>query len=391
MALLAGFPELSAQIPDRIPSDPEAQIFNLIRRVTALEESLAKFTGAAASRTGAPIHRIQAPFEVVDATGSPILQVLVGDGLKNAEPGGIVIAEDPKTGIGLVTVLNKAGEAAAILGTNGEAGGLGLADPDGTIRTTLTGNGRIVISDKENNNILVVAEDISQEDASIRIGGDDDGYAVEVGDGNGEALLGTDQEGVAQLQLTDAQNQERVHLDAEGTLMISDETGFDILRVADDVTGDAAGVAIGGGKGGGIVRVTDAAGKPAAGIIGSKRAIVVLNASGKTVSEMMVGETGRGFFQVWGSGAAPIAVLGHAPESEGGIVQVSNGKVPVASLYASDGGAGRWQLADGGGTPVVEAGALGSGRGTVRVGPGFKCVPITMSLRVPDCLVGRTE
>ena len=161
--------------------------------------------------------------------------------------------------------------------------------------------------------------------------------------GSGEAILGTDQEGVAQLQLTDAQNQERAYLDAEGTLMISDETGFDILRVADDVTGDAAGVAIGGGKGGGIVRVTDAAGKPAVGILGSKRAVVVVNASGKTVSEMVVNETGSGFFQVWGGGAAPIAVLGRAPESEGGIVQVSNGKVPVASLYASEGG--RWAMA----------------------------------------------
>jgi hypothetical protein len=137
--------------------------------------------------------------------------------------------------------------------------------------------------------------------------------------------------------------------------------------------------------------VTDAAGKPAAGIIGSKRSIVVVNASGKTVSEMVVNETGSGTFQVWGSGAAPIAVLRRAPESEGGIVQISNGKVPVASLYASEAGSGRWQLTDGGGTPVVEAGALGSGRGTVRVGPGFKCVPITMSLRVPDCIVGRTE
>jgi hypothetical protein len=391
MALLAGIPELGAQTPDQIPSELEAQIFNLIRRVTALEDELAKITGPAASRSGAPIHRIQAPFEVVDVTGKPILQVLGGEGLTNFQPGGIVIVEDPKTGLGALTVMNKAGEPVAILGTNGEAGGLGLGDPDGTIRTSLTGTGRIVISDSEKKNILVVAEDISKEDAAIRIGGDDNGFAVEVGEGGGEAILGIDEDGVAQLQLTDPQNQQRAYLDAEGTLMISDETGFDILRVADDVTGDAAGVAIGGGKGGGVVRVTDAAGKPAAGIIGSKRAIVVVNASGKVVSEMVVNETGGGFFQVWGGGAAPIAVLGRSPESEGGIIQVSNGKVPVASLFANEGGAGQWQLTDAAGTPVVEAGSMESGRGTVRVGPGFKCVPITMSLRVPDCIIGRTE
>jgi hypothetical protein len=287
--------------------------------------------------------------------------------------------------------MNKGGEMVAILGTNGEAGGLGLADADGTIRTSLTGTGRIVITDKEDQKILVVAEDISKEEANIRIGGDDNGFAVEISDGSGEAILGTDDEGVAQLQLTDAQNQERVHLDAEGTLMVSDEGGFDILRVADEVGGDAAGVSIGGGKDGGVVRVTDAGGKPAAGLIGSRRAIVVVNPSGKTVAEMVVHERGSGLFQVWGGGVSPLAVLGRSPDSEGGIVQVSNGTLPVASMYASDGGSGRWQLSDGGGTPVVEAGALGSGRGTVRVGPGFKCVPVTMSLRVPDCIVGRTE
>ena len=106
---------------------------------------------------------------------------------------------------------------------------------------------------------------------------------------------------------------------------------------------------------------------------------------------MVVNETGSGLFQVWGGSAAPIAVLGQAPGSDGGIVQISNGTVPVASLFAGEGGDGQWQLTDGAGTPVVEAGALDAGRGTVRVGPNFKCVAITMSLRVPDCIVRRTE
>ena len=379
--LLAGARVLAGQTPDRIPSDVEAQVFNLYKRVTALEEKLG---------SGSGLHRVRAPFEVVDEAGNPILQVLAGTGLEQAKPTGIVIAEDAKTGAGVLVVQNKAGENAVLLGTNGEVGAIGLADAQGKVRSSITGLGRIVVLDAEENKILVVAEDISKEEADIRIGGDGDAFAVEVGQGS-EAVLGVDGDGVAELELTDAQKQDRVFLTAEGRLRISDASGQDILNVAEDVSGDGAGVSIGGEKGGGIVRVTDATGKPAAGLLGAKRAVVVANSAGKVLSEMLVSDAGAGLLQIWGGGALPLAVVGRSPESEGGIVQISNGKVPVTSLYASVGGAGRWELTDDGGTKIIEAGSLGSGRGTIRVGPNFKCIPMMMNLRVPDCLVGRTD
>jgi hypothetical protein len=383
--LLWQVPTLPAQVPSRIPSDPEAQIFNLIQRVTALEEKLAALTSGSASL------RIKAPFEVVDAAGHPILQVAQYAEGAAFKPSGMVIFSDPKSGGGGLFAHNKAGSPVLALGHAGEGGTLALRDDAGKTRARMTGTGRLVILDAEENDLLTIAEDISKEEANIRIGGDDDGYAVEVGSGKGAAVLGTDADGVAELSLTDAQDRTRALMDAEGTLQISDQSGRDILSVAEDVTGENAGVAIGGGKGGGVVRLTDGGGKPAAGILGGKRAMVVVNSAGKTVAEMVANDGGDGLFQIWGGGAIPIALLGRAVGAEGGVLQISNGKVTVTSLLASEGGNGRWQLNDAAGTPIVEAGSLGSGRGTVRVGPGFKCVPITMSLRVPDCIVGRIE
>ena len=200
----------------------------------------------------------------------------------------------------------------------------------------------------------------------MRIGGNEDGYGVEVSNGKGVASLGTDPDGVPELTLIDAQNRPRGSMSADGTLEVADATGYTILSVIDDVAGEKAGVTIGGGKAGGIVRVADGAGKPAAGIIGSSRAVVVANPAGKTVAEMTAKTSGEGLVQVL-TGDTPIAVLAQA-ESGGGIVQVTNGRVRLEPL-ASDAGAGGLQLNDGSGTPVVEAGVIATGRGVVRAGP----------------------
>jgi hypothetical protein len=372
---------LQGQVPDRIPPDQEAQIFNLIRRVTALEEKLAAMNSGT----------VKAPFKVVDAGGVPILQVIETQASAGGEATGLVIADDLKSGTAGLAVYNKAGTVVALLGTNGEAGGLGLADGQGKVRASVNGIGRIVLLDENDNAFLTMAEDISKADSDIRIGGDVDGFAVEVGSGKGTATLGVDDEGIPELSLVDAGDRERASMSAGGTLKVSDEAGSDILTVAEDVDGEKASVAIGGGKKGGIVRVADAAGKPAAGILGDKRAIVVANAAGKVVSEMTVKSPGDGLVQVWGSGAIPLGVLGKGP-GEGGILQISNGKVPVTSLYASEDGSGRWQVNDQSGNPVIEAGASTRGTGVIRTGPKFICGPgpggPMMPSPLPSCMVG---
>jgi hypothetical protein len=394
---VASAPVVSGQVPSRIPSDPEAQIFSLIQRVTALEEKLAALTSGTATL------RVKAPFLVVDGAGDPILQVLDGQAAtRGGDPSGVVIANDPKSGVEALLIHNNAGEPVVLLGATDKGGGIGLNDDQGKTRITMTGLGKLVVTDKEGGSILAVAEDISKEDANIRIGGDEGGYAVEVGDGNGAAILGTDDEGVAELSLLDGQNRERVALNGEGTLQVADATGHDILIVAEDVAGEAAGVEISGGKSGGVLHVSDGSGKPAAGILGNQRAVVVTNSTGKVVAEMLASGTADGLFQAWGEGKMPIAVLGRAPGSAGGIVQISNGQVPVSSILASESGAGRWQLNDASGTPMVEAGVTTAGKGMVRAGPTYRCGsnlglaaaalgPVANAMAQPDCIIGLTK
>jgi hypothetical protein len=388
IAMLLGVaPGVSGQVPNRIPSDPEAQIFDLIKRVTALEEQLSALTSGKATL------RVKAPFQVVDAAGDPMLQVLDGQAAsRGGDPSGVVIANDAKSGVEALLIHNNAGEPVVLIGATDKGGGIGLNDAQGKTRLSMTGAGKLTVSDPEGNSFLVVAEDVSKEDANIRIGGDEGGYAIEVSDGEGVAFLGTDNDGTAGLSLVDGQNRERVALDSEGTLQVSDPSGRDILLVAADVAGDSAGVAITGGKSGGVVRVADASGKPAAGLIGASRAVVVVNSSGKTVSEMKVGGKGDGMFQVFAGGESPIAVLGQSPEGAGGILQITNGSVPVSSIYSTGGGAGRWQLNDNGGSLVVESGATTSGRGMVAAGPRYNCDPTPgmgmVPSPMPSCIRG---
>src|SRR5262245_11646803 len=171
IGILAGSaPCLTGQVPSRIPSDPEAQIFDLIKRVTALEEQLATLTSGKATL------RVEAPFQVVDATGDPILQVLDGASAKSAVESGVVIASDPGSGVEGLAIYNGAGQRAVLIGATEKGGGVGLNDEQGKTRLTMNGQGRLEVSGKDGNSFLTVAEDVSKEDANIRIGGEDAGF-----------------------------------------------------------------------------------------------------------------------------------------------------------------------------------------------------------------------
>jgi len=385
MYVAGGSHSLLAQVPSGVPADQAAQILNLIQRVTALEEKLAALTN------GSTPLRVKAPFEVVDAGGRSILKVTTFDAAVTEGGTGMLIIREPTSGATALLAHNKAGKGVVALGSDPDGfGQLTLRNAQGKTQATLAGEGTLSIADPQGEEILAVAEDVSKSDANVRIGGADDGYAIEVSNGKGVASLGTDPDGVAELSLMDTQSRPRVSLSGEGTLEVADATGYNILSVLGDVAGEKAGVTIGGGKGGGIVRVADGAGKPAAGIIGSSRSVVAANAAGKTVAELTAKPSGEGLVQVM-MGDAPVAVLSQA-EDGGGIVQVTNGRVPVSSLYSSEGGSGRLQLNDGSGNPVVEAGVSTTGRGVVRAGPKYICGPAPgmgmVPSPVPNCIMG---
>lgn len=64
--------------------------------------------------------------------------------------------------------------------------------------------------------------------------------------------------------------------------------------------------------------------------------------------------------------------------------------VPVGRLSFGPKGGGYLQLAEPGGTPMVEAGAFADGIGRVIAGPNFKCAgnPAALGLGLPDCIKG---
>jgi hypothetical protein len=116
--------------------------------------------------------------------------------------------------------------------------------------------------------------------------------------------------------------------------------------------GGGVAAAIGEGKtGGGVVSVNDPAGKPRAELFG-QGGVTVYNPSGKDVVSLNL----------------------NAANTASGVMQLT----------------GIFQILDGGGQTIVEAGRLPTGVGVVRVGPGTKCVPMG-TLRVGDCIMGRRE
>ena len=146
--------------------------------------------------------------------------------------------------------------------------------------------------------------------------------------------------------------------------------------------------------GGGVLHMKAPNGLTSIGLFGSQRVIALGNTAGKTVAEVAVDAGGGGVFQVWGEGKVPLAVVGKSKESTGGILQVSNGRVPVSSITASDAGNGFWQLNDASGEPMVQAGVTSEKRGLVMTGPLLECTAqksIMGYTRVPDCIKGRLE
>lgn len=152
-----------------------------------------------------------------------------------------------------------------------------------------------------------------------------------------------------------------------------------------------------GADGAGQLNVMGASGTVTAGILGALResgAVVVANSAGQTVAQVSVSGDGRGAFEVYAAGAPrAVAVLTRAPETQGGLLQISNESGPVVSLGNATTGNGYLQLVGPGGRPVVEAGTLANGLGAVRAGPMFKCfkaqaaTPL-MSVGLPDCILG---
>ena len=115
--------------------------------------------------------------------------------------------------------------------------------------------------------------------------------------------------------------------------------------------------------------------------------MLVHNSARKSV--VGLGEVSDGGAMYIADAAGATKIFGSASS---GLKLYGKPDVPTAQLIVGPSGAGQLILADEGGRRMVEAGTVpgDGGMGIVRVGPGFKCIPLA-SFRVGDCIRGRPE
>ena len=404
----------------------EVQVQELLSRVAALE-----------LQQGTP-SRVTAPFMVIGADGKPLLQVV--DNVAQAGWARVTVGGSP-TGHSVV--------AASSDGRPGGAGAILTAEPDGrgalTIRNakgdavvraaeSAAGDGLFAVHDKGNRGLFLVTPNFAAAPwARVTVGAAAGGMSaimvsqdgkvggagvaiqaeagtnpgtvtIRSGTGKNLAVMSANDGGV--FLARDAAEKTRVRLDQSGmnflslsgtvlarlgphpeqekdaalTIMNSAGTPVAVVRAAEEA---------------GALSVRNSTGKAVAGLLGggaSGGTVAVATSNGATMAQMSVSDDGRGLFQVFArTGGRPIAVMTQAVEHVGGLLQISNSGNVVANLTVGGQGAGYLQLTDASGNPTVEAGTLPDGNGTVRAGPTYQCLPVTLSgpiSFVPNCIMG---
>ena len=404
----------------------EFQIQELVTRVAALE-----------LEQGTP-SRVTAPFMVIGKDGKPLLQVV--DNVAEAEWARVTMGGSP-TGHSVVATSSD--------GRPGGAGAVLTAEPDGrgalTIRNakgdavlraseSASGDGHFTVHDKGNRGLfLVTANFAAAQWARVTVGAAAGGMsaimvsqdgkvggagvsiqadagtnpgAVNIRNGSGQnlAVMSANEGGI--FLARDPAEKTRVRLDQNGMNFL-DPSGTVLARLGPhpekekdaaltimNSAGTPVAVLRAAGEAGAL-SVMNSTGKAVAGLLGggaSGGTVAVATSNGATLAQMSVSDDGRGLFQVFAkTGGRPIAVMTQAIEHVGGLLQISNSGTVVANLTVGGQGAGYLQLANPSGTPTVEAGTLPDGNGTVRAGPTYQCLPVTLSgpiSFVPDCIMG---
>lgn len=380
--LLLGTWVLTAQTP--------ATQDELERRVSELEARLLKGPGTTT--------RIQAPFEVVGAGGSVILQVK--QGLPTANDGVAIFSQGKTAGV----TVNQGGKDIAGLGTadNGKGGLVFIADEYGAPRAEIRADGGVSVL---NGSGQVVAAMLALSDGAYS-----GRFAVMHGDKLIASLEGTSDGGL--LDIADERGKSKAQVgidDANGYISTLDPKGYGEVEMGVSEKGEPRLALNDKGKlraslglwtGAGLLAISNAKGEAVANVrgdgINSSGAVIVGNGSGKGVANMTAGADGSGLVQIFQPGGSPIAVL--TQDKAGGLLQIKSAAgTPVANLKTGGEGGGYLQLTNPAGTATVEAGTEADGRGTVKAGPYYKCstraaaaVMVGM-ISLPDCIQGRTQ
>lgn len=378
-------------------------------RVEALEAKIAllesRVNSAGSAQQPPQQWTVKAPFTVVDNAGKPVFMV-------RAEPRGMIVvdaegntlvAASALPGNGFVKAINVAQNRTALISADASSARLLLRDAATTDRLLLTvaGNGRptvtlngdahqpivqlqtqvangggeLVISDAKGKDVLF--ESAVTEGAVLKIfnpaqtrssvlGVDRGRAAFLIRDGqdsaSDRAVIGVGPDGKTSFRVWNAQHGRILEVAQEdsggGRLHLYDPSGN-------------SNVTLGALHFGGYFRAQTPDGSRVA-ILGTEpgNALVALRDGSKNSrATLVVGQTGRPEFALFNS--------------------THNA---IVNLAEDDKGTGRFQLFSAGGTTTVEAGTQANGRGTVRVGPQYKCVPANSLVpTVPDCIVGKIQ
>jgi hypothetical protein len=379
---------------------------------------------------------VTAPFTVIGKDGKPLLQVVED------------VAQAPWA---RVTIGGSAmGHSLVAVSSDGKPGGAGAvltAEPTGrgalTIRNAKgdpivraaesgTGDGQFVVHDRGNRGLFLVTPSFAAAQwARVTVGAGVGGMSAimvsqdgklggagvaiqaDAGTNPGSVnIRGSAGKSLAVMSATDGgmfvvrdqAEKTRIRLDQNGVSIMGSETVLARLGLDPQGRKDAslaimnpAGTPVAVMKASGetgALSVMNSSGKPVAGLLGSGAAggtVAVATSTGATMAQMSVSDDGRGLLQVNARTGGPLAVMTQKPEAVGGLVQIYNSGTSVANLTVGGQGAGFLQLADPSGNPTVEAGTLADGNGTVRAGPTYQCLPVTLSgpiSFVPDCIMG---
>jgi hypothetical protein len=284
------------------------------------------------SDKGAGLLRMNGDIRTVDAAGKPIFTVTGNPSSSMDKPPRVSISR--ATGDNFVlSIRNPSSTVVASIGEGKTgAGAVFASDPTGqNFRTHLVGDVGLTLLTSDKKEIANLGFDPAKKDAGLfRINGE-----LRAVDGAGKPIF----------TVTDVRASE----ENAGRVHVGRGAGSNYGIWIRDAGGKVA-AAIGEGKtGGGVVTVSDPSGKPRAELFG-QGGVTVYNPSGKEVVGLNL----------------------DAANTASGVMQLT----------------GIFQILDGGGQTIVDAGRLPTGVGVVRVGPGAKCVPMG-TLRVSDCIMGR--
>jgi hypothetical protein len=297
--------------------------------------------------------------------------------------------DDKNGNAGALMAMNPEGKVVAKIGSDATNGVLFAADAKGTIRTQLKGSGEAVVFDEDKNpvatmmavdksrgRVSAVGEVITVDKKGEKVAG----LAV-TNEGRGQVAVWNKKEKAAVLEVDDQDS---------GVVIVTNGDGKAIVKLGAGRANNA-----------GMLNVMNSQGKEVARMSGGGTAggsLAVANSASMVQAEVYISDDGRGLFQV-NKNQRPIAVLTEKLERPGGLVQLYNlSGQGVANLTVGEGG-GYFQLTNNDGVATVEAGTLADGKGTVRVGPKYKCSEFQSGSALfgkgikglPDCLVGSTK